>query len=130
MISNFGNIKRTNCMLLSIKITNKMCQINIHRLVAIFFVEGKTLERNVINHIDENKLNYNIFNLEWCTFTENVKHSIHKRFKKVKKIDPITNETIIVFDNMLNAAKSIGVKNSTNISRDCADPNKIAYKFK
>lgn len=49
--------------------------VMIHRLVAEYFldkVEGKDL----VNHKDGNKLNNNIVNLEWVTFSENVLHAL------------------------------------------------------
>lgn len=45
----------------------------VHRLVALHFlrkVEGK----DVVNHIDCNKSNNSINNLEWCTSQENTAH--------------------------------------------------------
>ena len=46
----------------------------VHRLVAQKYIpnpEGKTM----INHIDGNKQNNNINNLEWVTIQENLKHA-------------------------------------------------------
>lgn len=36
----------------------------VHRLVAIYFCEGRTKERNVVNHIDGNIFNNYFENLE------------------------------------------------------------------
>jgi len=47
----------------------------IHRIVAETFLEpadGKTH----VNHIDSNKLNNSVENLEWCTNAENRAHSV------------------------------------------------------
>ena len=60
----------------------------VHRLIALAFIpniEGKPH----INHIDANKKNNNINNLEWVTPMENVHHAIrlelhpHTRYHKV-----------------------------------------------
>lgn len=48
----------------------------VHRLKAITFIEKK-MDKTFINHIDGNKLNNEISNLEWCTMSENIKHA-HK----------------------------------------------------
>lgn len=46
----------------------------IHRLVADSFFDGDHSHLDV-NHIDGNKLNNHISNLEWCTRQENIKHA-------------------------------------------------------
>jgi hypothetical protein len=53
---------------------NKMTSLYVHRLVAEYFVSGKTQERKVVNHKDCDKLNNNFSNLEWCTQAENAQH--------------------------------------------------------
>lgn len=44
----------------------------VHRIVATAFIENP-LGLNEINHIDENKLNNFVGNLEWCNHQSNVK---------------------------------------------------------
>jgi hypothetical protein len=46
----------------------------IHRLVALHFVPGYK-KGLVVNHIDENKLNNRVDNLEWCTYQYNLNYS-------------------------------------------------------
>ena len=46
----------------------------IHRLLAMVFIETDNYDL-VINHIDWNKLNNNLNNLEWCTQWYNIKHA-------------------------------------------------------
>lgn len=46
----------------------------VHRLVALTFIENPDL-KPCINHIDRNKLNNSVSNLEWCTYGENNNHS-------------------------------------------------------
>lgn len=49
--------------------------VSSHRAVAHCFVEGKTLERQQINHKDANPENNHFTNLEWCTPLENRAHA-------------------------------------------------------
>ena len=49
----------------------------VHRLMASTFLKNtKNLE--IVNHLDGNKLNNDISNLEWTTRTGNAKHAVEK----------------------------------------------------
>lgn len=47
-----------------------------HRLVAIAYIPNNNLEAKEVNHIDGNKLNNCVENLEWVTASQNQKHNI------------------------------------------------------
>lgn len=47
----------------------------VHRLVAIHFLPEPPPELVQVNHIDGNKSNNNVSNLEWCTNQYNALHS-------------------------------------------------------
>lgn len=58
------------------KINGKYVILHMHRVVAQQFVENTDPMRNkVVNHKDGNKLNYHPSNLEWVTYSENMKHA-------------------------------------------------------
>ena len=65
---------------INLHINKKQKKWYIHRLVAINFIEN-TNNKPCVNHIDWNKTNNNINNLEWCTYSENLYH----RFNILKK---------------------------------------------
>ncbi|QEO57601.1 antA/AntB antirepressor family protein [Francisella marina] len=48
--------------------------LSVHRLVAKAFLKKDT-NRNCVNHIDGDRGNNHISNLEWCNNSENTKHS-------------------------------------------------------
>lgn len=41
----------------------------VHRLVALAWVEGRSKDRNFVKHVDGNRLNNKMSNLEWTTRT-------------------------------------------------------------
>lgn len=48
----------------------------IHRLVAETFLLNHDPNKTVVNHLDGNKKNNKVSNLEWCTSSENCAHAI------------------------------------------------------
>lgn len=63
----------------------------IHRLVAEAFLDNpKNLPQ--VNHIDRNKLNNNVNNLEWVNASDNIKHCNQTGKNKRQKINPINEE--------------------------------------
>ena len=68
-------LKHTNykCLTLVDIFGNKK-QFRVHRIVAEMFLPNKHNKR-FVNHIDNNGENNCVENLEWCSQSENIKHS-------------------------------------------------------
>lgn len=82
----------------------------VHRLVAEAFIP-KIPGKDLVNHIDGNKHNNVVENLEWVTSSENVRHSINCLPNKT--ITPIRCvETGEVFKTMSQAERATGVHHS------------------
>ena len=82
----------------------------VHRIVAECFIPN-TDNKSCINHIDCNKLNNIVSNLEWCTSSENQKHAlannliiINNSRKKINQYD-LNGNYLGTFESMNNAAK-------------------------
>lgn len=84
-ISNFGNVKslKNNKLLKLSAGEYKKCFLycngkrktfRVHRLVAQAFLPNPN-GFEVVNHIDGNKYNNCVENLEWCTYSYNTKHT-------------------------------------------------------
>ncbi|MDC6267239.1 NUMOD4 domain-containing protein [Lysinibacillus fusiformis] len=66
--------KKDNCCRVSLWKDKKEKTWLVHRLIAVTFLD-KPDGKDYINHIDGNRLNNQIINLEWCDHTENNNHA-------------------------------------------------------
>ena len=55
----------------------------VHRVIAKAFVK-QPVGKDFVNHIDGNKSNNSVDNLEWCTRSENMKHAYGHGLKSSK----------------------------------------------
>ena len=129
-ISNYGNIKniKNNKILKPHKNTNgymeyTFCQnkikatFRIHRLVGIYFIDNPQ-NKPYINHIDGDKTNNNVSNLEWCSAKENDNHARETGLKNQEKpilaINVETKEKI-PFKSIREAGRFLKINSGTII---------------
>mgnify|MGYP006375919495 FL=1 len=93
----------------------------VHRLIAQAFIPNPN-NLPEINHIDENKLNNDISNLEWCSTEYNVKYGTRLERAKQKNIKTQSNpimqidldgNIIKIWSSMSRAEKEGGYDKST-----------------
>lgn len=104
--------KRTGYYVVYFWRNNKQSSFQIHRLVAIHFIENP-LNKEMVNHLDGDKLNNHISNLEWVTVKENNQHAYDTGLilLRMKKIICETNGE--VYRSITKASEDL------KISRSC-----------
>lgn len=70
-----GSINNSGYKYYRLSKDNKKKMFYAHRLVAENFLIKQSNDELVVNHIDGNKINNDISNLEWTTYSQNVKHA-------------------------------------------------------
>lgn len=139
--STFKNIIKSQQIInsgyysVTFSVNGKSKGLLVHRLVAKAFIDNPN-NLPEINHIDENKLNNAVENLEWVTGVENKLRS--NIFRKgadavsvpVIAINKFNENSIMHFNSIDEAARAFGVwSNSIKIVLD--KPNRFCrhYKF-
>lgn len=148
-ISNFGQV-RNNKKILKPALKRGYLQIGlrkngirkffqVHRLVADAFISNPN-KLPQVNHKDENKLNNEVNNLEWCSASYN--NSYGSRLKRVVETNK-SRQPVILYDkdgNFLNEffsimeASRITKINPSCIVKSCTskniNPRKYIWRYK
>lgn len=113
----------------SLWIDGKQYKESIHRLVAQVFIPNPD-NKPQVNHIDGNKLNNNVSNLEWCTREENMQHAYKNNLiklttTKVNQYDKQGN-FIKQWNSIKEASETLNI-NHANISVVCKNETSRKY---
>ena len=147
-VSNLGKIRSTRCELrqqvsnrgyftVNLYKERKQRRKTVHRIVAEAFIPNP-LSHSQINHIDENKKNNSVSNLEWCSPSENnlKYHQNHpgskrrgkRKGKKVLQIS-LNGNVVREWDNARQVFIETGMSD-WSVSQCCRGVWKTAYGYK
>lgn len=100
----------------------------VHRIVAENFIANPK-NKPEVNHINGNKLDNSVDNLEWCTRDENARHAAENGLYGSRELTPEHKDKLIevnskkvvcvcsgtIYSSATEAAKANGIKKSTLI---------------
>ena len=129
MVSNYGRVKRVGnyrnqnkswsseakilsagnngrgYLFVNLSMNNKTYHRYIHRLVAEAFIPNP-LNKKTVNHIDCNRSNNNVSNLEWATYRENNDYALNVMKQQCKnKNNNKSSMPVIEYDLDMNFIK-------------------------
>lgn len=99
---------------LSLSKNGKREYLKVHRLVAQAFINNPS-ELPFVNHLDENKKNNSVSNLEWCTQEYNNTYGsrAEKLLRKICKVDLHSDRIIKTYLSISSAAKEYRINPSS-----------------
>jgi hypothetical protein len=119
------SINHNGYCIVNFYINHKRTGFGIHTLVAKQFIFNKDVNKIQVNHIDGDKTNNNVENLEWVTQQENMRHSIdvlgnnigekNWRAKAIKGINK-KDKNELYFNAMSDGARYLSEINNVNFN--------------
>lgn len=109
---------------------NKNKRFKVHRIVAkTFLINNNNYEQ--VNHMDGDKHNNNVNNLEWCDRSYNMKHAYRNNLLKTRKVIQLdkNGNRLKVWDSIVEASKSTRTYRS-NIAKCCKGERNTAGGYK
>lgn len=146
-VSSFGNVRRGGKILklkdrryLSVSLYSKGVSVKfplVHRLVAKAFIPNPD-NKPQVNHIDGNRHNNHISNLEWVTPLENTQHAIKNGLIKVTWEDhsawkggivmfSLQGERLLEFERLMDAVSWIR-ENTEYTHADCSPISQVCNR--
>ena len=118
--------KKTGYRAVSLWKDNKGLTCTIHRLVATTYIPNPD-NLPQVNHIDGNKLNNQVDNLEWVTPSGNIQHAYDIGLRKqTKLLDDPTYETLLERFLQGESMTSLALEHSAGLTRVTINMRKLA----
>jgi HNH endonuclease len=113
---------KTGYMYLDLCKDGKIKKFTVHRLVALAYLPNPE-NKPQVNHINGDKTDNRVVNLEWCTRSENQKHSIDIGLRTTKGVKnsqcKLNEEEVIYIKNSDEKGKILAKKFNISHSTIC-----------
>ena len=130
--------KRTGYLSVCLKPNGRQGKVKclkVHILVAKAFIPNPE-NKSCVNHIDANKENNVYTNLEWCTYSYNIKYGNCPNKRRTKLLNrkdcskpvemySLNGELLKIFPSLREAGRFLGKENNTTDIANCCNGYKI-----
>jgi hypothetical protein len=115
-------VKRNKYLAVTLWMLNSKSMHSVHRLVAAAFLPNPE-NKATVNHIDGNKMNNHVENLEWATHSENSIHAFDNGLRAKGEGHPnskLTKSEVIEIRTLLASGQSQqAIATKFNVSKSC-----------